>query len=144
MLILTSCTATVMNSQNELSLTNPNNDDPYSSTTCDDFEKNGDEQDVDCGGSKCAPCENTGIVDSQKRTSVAVFPNPSTGPFKFQSNAGELNLIELYSQNGQLLFTSGSINRKDANVDLSSLKAQTIMARIFVDGRTIQKILVKR
>ena len=133
-----------MKSQNDVQSTTTDHNVSYSATTCDDQEKNGDEEDVDCGGTKCSPCQSFGIPEKEKRTSVAVYPNPSTGPFKFQSNAGEINLIELYSQNGQLLFTSGSINRKDANVDLSSMKAQTIMARIVVDGRIIQKILVKR
>ncbi|MFT6747618.1 MAG: hypothetical protein ACJAZ2_001974 [Glaciecola sp.] len=84
------------------------------------------------------------ILEEEKRTSLLIYPNPSTGPFTFQSNVGEIEVIELYSQNGQLLFTSGSINRKDAYVDLSAMKSQTIIARVQVNGRTIQKILIKK
>ena len=78
------------------------------------------------------------------RTSVAIYPNPSRGPFNFKSNVGEIQVIELFSQNGQMLYTSGNINRKQANVDLSSFKSQSVLARITVNGRTIQKILVKQ
>lgn len=128
----------------DLQSVNITSEENYDYSSCYDQEKNGDEEGIDCGGSSCAPCEDTGIVEDEKRTSVVVYPNPSTGPFNFQSNVGNIETIELFSQNGRLLFTSGNINRKDANVDLTSFKSQSILARVRVNGRTIQKILVKQ
>ena len=116
----------------------------YSSNSCDDQEKNGDEVNIDCGGPECAPCGSFGIPDDNLRTSVVVYPNPSRGSFKFQSNVGDIESIELFSQSGQILFTSGYIDRKEANIDLSLLNPQTVLARIKVNGRIIQKILVKQ
>jgi len=56
---------------------------------------------------------------------------------------GNIELIELFSQNGQLPITSGNVNRNRARIDLSSFKAQIITARIAVNGRIIHKRLVK-
>lgn len=115
-----------------------------SSSTCDDQIQNGTETGIDCGGESCEPCNPRGIVDPLKRTSVAVYPNPSSGPFKFQSNVGEIESIELFSASGQLLFISGSFNKKDASIDLTSLESQTLYARVSVNGTIIQKTLIKQ
>lgn len=94
--------------------------------------------------SHCSGCTPGGIVDPIKRTSVAVYPNPSSGPFKFQSNVGEIESIQLFSSSGQLLFVSGSFNKRDASIDLSSLESQTLFARVVVNGTVIQKTLIKQ
>lgn len=62
-------------------------------------------------------------------SSVVVCPNLSRGDIKFQSNIANIELIELFSQNRQVLFPRGTIDRKGASIDLSSFRNQTIMAR---------------
>ena len=40
------------------------------------------------------------ITNKEVVASVVVYPNPSIGDFKFQSNIGNIELIELFSQKG--------------------------------------------
>ena len=110
-------------------------------STCGDGIQNGNEKEVDCGGSFCGPCIRT-AADMDNITVVA-YPNPCANQVSFKCTLGEISSVQLYSPAGKLLYTSGGINRKDVNIDLSSMESQILLVKLDINGRTVQKKIIK-
>ncbi len=112
-----------------------------STSSCADGILNGDEKEVDCGGKFCQPCIRT--AEEMDNITVLAYPNPCATQVSFKCTLGDISSVQLYSADGRLLYTSGGINRKDVNIDLSSMQSQILLARLDINGRTVQKKIFK-
>lgn len=87
--------------------------------TCDDGILNGDELDIDCGGSFCPPCTvgTEPEVGSEFSDEIKIFPNPTTGRAIIieHDRLEEFSRIGFYRPNGQL-FTSRSISPNSSSM----------------------------
>jgi len=125
----------------QTSLAQSTSESEESIATCEDGIQNGDEKEVDCGGEFCEPCIRT--AEEMDNITVLAYPNPCASQVSFRCMLGDISSIKLYSADGILLYTSGGINRKDVNIDLSSMESQILLARLDINGRTVQKKIIK-
>ena len=62
----------------------------------------------------------TGISEGGNKANLDIFPNPSTGIFTIQTNNMDIETIEIYSLQGNLIYKQ-AINNSESIIDLSNL-----------------------
>ncbi|MEL7124144.1 MAG: sulfatase-like hydrolase/transferase, partial [Bacteroidota bacterium] len=63
-------------------------DSIFTSWSCNDAILNGDEQDIDCGGSACSACSITSYEEAFEEDILSVFPNPTENELNISLKKG--------------------------------------------------------
>ena len=80
----------------------------------------------------------TGTKEIIQKTSVKLFPNPTTGTVIFESNE-EIELIEIYSLTGQKVNSFTNTN----NIDISEFTPGIYIARVIAGNKIATKRIIK-
>ncbi|MBD8082534.1 T9SS type A sorting domain-containing protein [Chryseobacterium caseinilyticum] len=83
------------------------------------------------------------VSETKKEISTKVYPNPTAGTVHISAE-NEIEFIEIYSLNGQLLKTQKANREKKVSVDISELTANTYLVKIkTTTGEKTVKIIRK-
>jgi len=84
---------------------------------------------------------NTGIAETERASSLKVYPNPTRHLLYIQSDA-PVERVEIYSQSGACVLINTNVTDK---LDVSGLANGTYLARIYVNGIPVtKKIMIKK
>ena len=117
--------------------------------SCRDHIQNGDEEDIDCGGTYCDACDTVGIgVIEHFENAIQAFPNPVRDRISLKRtgfNYDDLN-ITITNTLGEVLRTL-SLKKADQfiSVSLENIPAQLILIHVYKNndfGKAIQTIKV--
>ncbi len=114
--------------------------------SCRDHIKNGDEKEIDCGGSICEPCETS--IEEISDASWSFYPNPvaETLIIEYSARTEEVMHIEVFALNGGLLLQEEwAQENSKIELNLSQLGAQELLIVIKnSSGQVVQsKTVVK-
>jgi len=98
--------------------------------SCRDHIRNGDEDDIDCGGSFCAPCVVNSVNELSEQQAVQIYPNPTTGSVRVVSSQGLITEIGVMNAVGQTVIQQAVPPQQEVNLDLSSAEPQVYLLKI--------------
>ena len=101
--------------------------------SCRDYIKNGNEEEIDCGGDNCSSCVSTPITKIIESSKIFLFPNPTIDNFRIQSDDQVIKDIKIYTASGSLIYHKDQLNHQDFHVDISEFSRQVY----FVHVRTL-------
>lgn len=102
------------------------------SWSCRDHIQNGDEEDIDCGGSECSPCVSA-TKDVVQYNAVKLFPNPTHSDLSLESQRA-IQDVRIFNSMGQLLLSQHNVNNTQLTLNLRSLKPQMMFIEVVFDG----------
>lgn len=105
------------------------------SWSCRDHIKNGDEMDIDCGGSHCAPCILSAPEIGEKNN-IRLSPNPTRNNLFIESQQLNIRAVHVFNSMGQLLLTRDQINHTEVNLNLSHLESQILFLNVQFESHT--------
>jgi len=111
--------------------------------SCRDFIQNGDEENIDCGGSFCAPCVTATKELLSEGSSFDLTPNPSNGIIYIKNideNIADYN-ISISDKTGQVF---RRINKKAMNKHMSIDISDLSEGIYFVTYSSVQETITKK
>lgn len=67
-------------------------DSIFTSWSCNDGIQNGDEEDIDCGGSSCQACLTTSVEKITDDSAIKLYPNPTDQDLVIEVASGSFNI----------------------------------------------------
>ena len=98
--------------------------------SCRDHIQNGDEEEVDCGGSYCAPCVTATEDDPMAESGLRVFPNPSSDVFRITSEHQPIQQITLRTISGQIVKQLTAVNSMEVSLNVAHLSPQILLLEV--------------
>lgn len=110
--------------------------------SCQDSILNGDETEIDCGGSHCAPCF-TATTEQDSKTTVSLYPNPTTDKIHLNSSDSKIKTVSIYRQTGLLIRRMESINASEYLLLLDGIPAQELIIEIMLEDKIERHRIMK-
>ena len=111
--------------------------------SCQDNIKNGDEDDIDCGGSYCAACATTADSDVQN-VQFSIFPNPVRNQLTISGDLSQytLEIVDINGQRYKLINTT----EQSQTVDITGLPPGIYVVKLIDDihQTTWTELIVKQ
>ena len=102
--------------------------------SCRDHIKNGDEEDIDCGGTYCEPCVTAVNELPLTISEFKLYPNPAKQDFTIENGErqkGESYFVKVSNILGETLYTTViTVDEKKIKVKLSEIEPQIIVVTI--------------
>lgn len=111
--------------------------------SCQDQILNGDEVNIDCGGSSCNTCITTSTQDLLLANGIHIFPNPVQNTLNIRSEKEKILGLSIYNATGQLLWRQSSLETQEVSTSLEHLDPQLLLIEIELPGQLIRKKVIK-
>ncbi len=117
-------------------------DSVFLSWSCHDDIRNGDEADIDCGGSACTACVTSTTAFGLPNT-ITLYPNPATNTLRLELTAEVIQEIRVYDTSGRLLIERNQVGVPRKELDISSLPAGSYFLEIRTPNRVSRQSFIK-
>lgn len=112
------------------------------SWSCQDHIQNGDEEDIDCGGSECAPCM-AGLTLPSTNKDMTIFPNPAYTSITV-SSPFVIDNITCTSYLGAQVWETNGLHENSININIEALNKGVYFLLISTDkGTYTRKITIQ-
>ncbi|MEL7424692.1 MAG: sulfatase-like hydrolase/transferase [Bacteroidota bacterium] len=110
--------------------------------SCQDLIQNGDEEDIDCGGSLCAPCV-TSTDELSEHFKISVYPNPTTDQIIIDSPEEAITEMRLYNAIGQLVYERTGLQELRPSLSLQHYNSSIMLVEIeTASHRLVERIVL--
>jgi len=111
--------------------------------SCKDDIQNGDEQEIDCGGTYCSPCSTTTINQFITSNSISVYPNPTESSLLIESHGEHIKSIKVFNILGELVLSKEITDSNLLTINISHLKTDIYYMQINLLSHTeVRSIIV--
>jgi len=117
-------------------------DSVFLSWSCNDDIQNGDEEDIDCGGSSCTDCEAVSVRE-EVSTALTVFPNPLREEAVLHLVGGIPGQINVYNLQGKLQIQQQKNASETASLGLQSLASGSYILEVVSPNGLFRQIILK-
>ena len=109
--------------------------------SCQDFIKNGDEENIDCGGSLCAPCVTS--ISEAALASIEISPNPARNKLVIKSKDLDIDNIKIVDISGTPLITKNNLATQNHELNISTLTSGIYFLEIECKGQKLSHKFIK-